>query len=129
MEKNLLSLSFLRQRKDAEIIYIDNASTDRTIGEITRLYPDITVFQNAENTGVSVARNQGIQKATGEYIWMLDSDTEVSETAINAMLAFMDKHPEAGLCGCKMYGQDGRVQPSCRKFPSIAGKIKTGLPV
>ncbi len=127
MEKNLLSLSFLRQRKDAEIIYIDNASTDRTIGEITRLYPDITVFQNAENTGVSVARNQGIQKATGEYIWMLDSDTEVSETAINAMLAFMDKHPEAGLCGCKMYGQDGRVQPSCRKFPSIAGKIKTGI--
>ena len=127
LEKNLLSLAFLQQRKDTEIIYVDNASTDHTISEIARLYPNITVIQNTKNKGVSIARNQGIRKATGDYIWILDSDTEVSEIALDVMLAFMDEHPEAGLCGCKMYGQDGCVQSSCRKFPSITGKIKTGI--
>jgi GT2 family glycosyltransferase len=124
LEKCLASLHFLLDDSRTEIIYVDNASTDETLSEIKRRYPGIILLENRKNTGVSVARNQGIRKASGEYIWLLDSDTEVQEASLAAMLTFMDTHPEAGLCGCKMYGQDGQAQDSCRKFPSVKGKLQ-----
>ena len=127
LEKNLASLAFFEKDTETEIIYVDNASNDETVSEIERLYPAVRLFRNTANLGVSKARNRGIRAATGAYIWILDSDTEVSEHAINEMVTFMDNHPEAGICGCKMYGQDGNVQPSCRKFPTISGKLKTAI--
>ncbi|MDR2139255.1 MAG: glycosyltransferase family 2 protein [Tannerella sp.] len=127
LEKNLASLHFLSCDPQVEIIYVDNASTDATLREIRRLHPHITVFENRSNAGISAARNRGIRAASGEYIWLLDSDTEASETSLAAMLSFMDEHPEAGLCGCKMYGQDGRIQNSCRRFPTMGGKLKAAF--
>ncbi|MDR1455105.1 MAG: glycosyltransferase family 2 protein [Tannerella sp.] len=127
LEKNLASLRFLYGDPQAEIIYVDNASADATLRETRRLYPQVTVLESRKNTGISVARNRGIRAASGEYVWLLDSDTEASETSLAAMLSFMDAHPEAGLCGCKMYGQDGRVQVSCRRFPTVGGKLKAAF--
>ncbi|MDR3268527.1 MAG: glycosyltransferase family 2 protein [Tannerella sp.] len=127
LERNLASLHFLLPDPQAEIIYVDNASTDNSVSEVRRLYPRVTVLENRKNAGISVARNQGIRRASGEYVWLLDSDTEASEPALATMLAFMDEHPEAGLCGCKMYGQDGQIQDSCRLFPTIGGKLKAAL--
>jgi len=127
LEKNLASLKFLKNEQETEIIYVDNASKDNTIIEIKRLYPFIRILRNSKNMGVSKARNQGIREATGKYIAFLDSDTEVTKEAINEMVTFMDNNPGAGICGCKMYGQDGKVQPSCRKFPTISGKMKAGI--
>ncbi|OAV68314.1 dTDP-Rha:alpha-D-GlcNAc-pyrophosphate polyprenol, alpha-3-L-rhamnosyltransferase [Bacteroidales bacterium Barb6XT] len=135
LEKNLASLHFLFQHPEAEIIYVDNASADGSVSMIQSLYPSVKIIENKVNTGVAVARNQGIRAASGEYLWILDSDTEATEEAFQAMLAFMESHPEAGLCGCKMYGQDGSVQDSCRPFPTVGGKLKaawriiTGRPV
>lgn len=127
LEKNLHSLLFLKDRPDVEILYVDNASTDDTISNIKAFYPSVQVYVNPENLGVSKARNQALGKASGDYFWILDSDTEVNETALNEMIAFMDTHSCAGICGCKMYGQDGTVQDSCRPFPSIKGKLQAGM--
>lgn len=127
LEKNLASLRFLGKNPEAEIIYIDNASTDGSIEKITTKYPAIQIIVNENNEGVSVARNQGLRRASGEYIWFLDSDTVVTEAALSGMIAFMEKNPDVGLCGCKMYGQDGKTQQSCREFPTIEGKLKSGI--
>ena len=127
LEKNLSSLAFLLNDANAEIIYVDNASTDETRSKIRSLYPSVIIIENTKNKGISVARNQGINRASGEYIWLLDSDTEITEPPLKVMLAFMDEHPDVGLCGCKMYGQDGQIQSSCRKFPTISGKLKAAI--
>jgi GT2 family glycosyltransferase len=121
------SLAFLLNDPQAEIIYVDNASTDETLSQIKRLYPGVRIVENRKNAGVSIARNQGIGLASGQYLWFLDSDTEITEASLMAMLKFMDENPGAGLCGCKMYGQDGQVQESCRKFPSVAGKLQAAV--
>ncbi|MDL2223849.1 glycosyltransferase family 2 protein [Bacteroidales bacterium OttesenSCG-928-M06] len=126
LKKNLKSLEFMTGYPDMEIIYIDNASTDHTINYIREYFPFVKTHTNSKNLGIAKARNMGIIKATGKYIWILDSDTEVTEKAFNFLYAFMEQHPEAGLCGCKMYGQDGSIQESCRLFPSIKGKLKAG---
>ncbi|GHT20469.1 glycosyl transferase [Bacteroidia bacterium] len=124
LEKNLASIAFLQNDPQTEIIYVDNASTDGAVDKIRRLYPNIIIIENSKNVGVATARNKGIRMARGKYLWFLDSDTEVSEIPLTTMLTFMDEHPEVGLCGCKIVGYDEKVQSSCRKFPTIAYKLK-----
>jgi GT2 family glycosyltransferase len=127
LERNLASLAFLCHDSQAEIIYVDNASRDGTLSKIKQFYPGILCIENAKNAGISVARNRGILKSSGDYIWLLDSDTEISAASLNVMLAFMDENPGVGLCGCKMYGQDGSVQESCRRFPTVGGKLGAAI--
>ncbi|GHS97569.1 hypothetical protein FACS189421_04600 [Bacteroidia bacterium] len=129
LDKSLASISFLDKNLDSEVIYIDNGSGDGSFLKTREHYPWVRVLKNNWNEGISVARNQGMKQAVGDYILLLDSDTEVTKEALDAMLAFMEEHPEVGLCGCKMYGQDGSVQDSCRPFPSIRGKIKAGFQI
>jgi GT2 family glycosyltransferase len=127
LERNFASLAFSFHDPQMEIIYVDNASTDGTVSKIKQRYPNIIIIENRKNTGISVARNQGINRASGKYLWFLDSDTEVTETSLSAMLRFMNENPDVGLCGCKMYGQDGSVQDSCRPFPSVGRKGKAAI--
>jgi GT2 family glycosyltransferase len=127
MEKCLASLSRASIPPENEIIYVDNGSEDGSVSRIADLYPHVKIIRNAQNKGVSVARNQGMKAASGEYLLLLDSDTEIISSALGDMVAFMDKHPEAGLCGCKMFGPSGIVHDSCRFFPTPKEKWKAGL--
>ena len=127
LEKCFASLSFLLNDETVEIIYVDNASADGTLQNVSACYPTVKTIENSSNKGVAKARNQGIKTAKGEYIWLLDSDTEVNETAFSAMLQFMESHKNTGLCACKLIGQDGKAQASCRRFPTIKGKLKAAL--
>ena len=127
LEKNLNSLSFLFNDDNVEIIYVDNASTDKTLSKIKVLFPSVILIENTKNRGISVARNQGINIASGEYIWLLDSDTEAEKRALDTMLSFMDENPDVGICGSKLFGQNGAIQASCRVFPTISGKLKAAI--
>lgn len=127
LEKCFASLSFLPNDETVEIIYVDNASADGTLQNISACYPTVKTIENSSNKGVAAARNRGIKMAKGEYIWLLDSDTEVNETAFSAMLQFMESHKKTGVCACKLIGQDGKAQASCRRFPTIKGKLNVAL--
>lgn len=127
LEKCFASLSFLLNDETVEMIYVDNASVDGTLQNISACYPTIKTIANSSNKGIAVARNQGIRMAKGEYIWLLDSDTEVNETAFSVMLQFMESHKNTGMCACKLTGQDGKAQASCRRFPTVKGKLKTAV--
>lgn len=127
LEKNLAALSFLEADTDSEIIYVDNGSQDHTIQKTKELYPHIKIIKNKKNNGVAVARNQALSKASGDYLWILDSDTIPTKEAMLTMLDFIKKRTDIGLCGCKMYGQDGKIQNSCRFYPTIGGKLKKAI--
>ncbi|RYE14643.1 MAG: glycosyltransferase family 2 protein, partial [Sphingobacteriaceae bacterium] len=59
-----------------EIIIVDNASTDGSSDAIKAVYKDVIVIENKVNTGGS-ARNLGFARATGEYLIMLDDDSNI----------------------------------------------------
>jgi GT2 family glycosyltransferase len=121
-----MSLSFIDIRLDNEIIYVDNGSGDGSFLKAKDRCPGIKILRNLWNEGVSVARNQGMKAAAGEYFLLLDSDTEITPGALEDMLAFMKEHPEAGLCGCKTFGPTGEIHDSCRPFPTLGGKLTAG---
>ena len=62
-----------------EIIVVDNNSEDGSIDLINTKFKDIVLISNKENTGFSVANNQGIKFAKGENILLLNPDTVVQE--------------------------------------------------
>ena len=102
-----------------EIIVCDNASTDGTDLMVKKEFPSVTFIQNGGNVGFAAGNNPGIKKASGRYILLLNSDTEVPEHTIATMVKFMDDHPKAGVSSCKLLLMDGTIDPAChRGFPT-----------
>jgi GT2 family glycosyltransferase len=102
-----------------EVIVCDNASEDGTEAMIHKEFPDVVFIQNGKNVGFAAGNNPGIRRARGRYIVLLNSDTEVSKSALGTMLQFMDTHPKAGAATCKLVLMDGSMDPAChRGFPT-----------
>ncbi len=79
--------SILAEATDAEVIAVDDASTDAS-GEILREYepdPRVVVVRLDHNRGLGPARNAGLDVATGEYLMFVDSDDWLAEGALPAI--------------------------------------------
>ncbi len=70
------------------------------------------------------ARNVGIEMATGEYVWLLDVDTEANALAFTTMIDYMETHPQVGICATKLLSDKGDAQQSCLKMPTLTHKFK-----
>jgi N-acetylglucosaminyl-diphospho-decaprenol L-rhamnosyltransferase len=101
-----------------ETIVIDNASTDGTAEWLAEAYPEVAVERLPRNVGVA-AREYGLRRARGRQTMFLDSDAALTEGALPAMVEALDRHPDWGLLGPRLVYDDGRLQPSCRRFPPV----------
>ena len=87
---------------------MDNASTDET-SEKLGLIQNINTIQNLENLGFVEACNAGVNAARGNYVLLLNNDTEVTPGWLEAMMApFTDER--VGAVGAKLIYPDGRLQ-------------------
>ena len=81
--------------KNPEFIFCDDVSKDRSveiIEEMTKGIPNVKIFKNTENRGISVRINQGIAAAEGKYIRMLDSDDIFPLDSTEKMIALAEKY-------------------------------------
>lgn len=101
-----------------ETIVVDNASTDDTREWIRRAHPDVRLVELDRNIGVA-ARDRGLELVRAPFAMFLDSDAQLTEGALPAMVAALEEHPEWGLIGPKLVYEDGRLQLSCRRFPPL----------
>ena len=111
-----------------EVIVVDNGSSDASLQVVEREMPCARVVQNQKNLGVARARNQGLALAHGRYILFLDSDAELASDSLHEMLRFMGTASSVGVIGPRLVYPDGRVQFSCRRFPTLQGKFLRQLP-
>ena len=112
----------------SEVIVVDNGSSDRTCSIVREAVPGVRLVSNPENRGVASARNQGIRLARGEYLLILDDDTVVQPGALDVLIRYMEAQPEVGLCGPRLTDADGKLQLSCRRFPTLIDKLARRLP-
>ena len=102
---------------EAEIIVVDNASTDKSEELIKAL--DVMHILLEENLGFSKANNIGLKEATGDAVLFLNPDTVVKQNTLKRCLEFLEKNPYAGAVGCKVVLPDGKLDKACkRKFPT-----------
>jgi GT2 family glycosyltransferase len=102
-----------------EVRVVDNASNDGTVEMLQEKFPYVRLIKNPYNRGVAPARNQILRQAQGRYIVFLDVDTCLLPGSVSALVKVMDQHPRAAIGGPKLVYGDGRLQLSCRPFPSI----------
>jgi O-antigen biosynthesis protein len=103
----------------AEVIVIDNNSSDNSIQYLQPLFPSMQFVANKENIGFAKACNQGIKLAQGNYILFLNPDTIVPEDCFTNCISFFESHHDAGALGIKMLDGSGNfLKESKRSFPS-----------
>ena len=85
----------------AEIIVIDNNSTDGSVELINLNYPDVKLIANKVNKGFSSANNQGIITVQSENILLLNPDTEIIDGSLDKMLDILKLQKDLCIIGPK----------------------------
>ncbi len=106
-----------------EVIVVDNASTERDPQGLKDLFPEIHLVKNTVNLGFAKGNNVGIALATGDYVLLLNSDTELVNNAILICLESIRSREKVAAIGCRLTFPDGKVQHSCQRFPSVRYKL------
>jgi len=101
-----------------EVVVVDNASADDAVAMVQARWPSVRLVRNGVNRGVAPARNQIFRMSTREFVIILDVDTVVHPGSLDTLVRTMRECPEAGIVGPRLVYGDGRLQLSCRPFPS-----------
>jgi GT2 family glycosyltransferase len=109
-----------QQGWSAEIIVVDNASTDGTVAMLQAEHPEVRLIANPENVGFTRGNNQGLAASRGRYVLFLNPDTEVEPTALQRLVQHAEQHPAVGIIGPQLHYADGSHQSSRRRFPTMS---------
>lgn len=128
--------SVLRQTyRHLEVILIDDCSPDSSILlaqdhiEQSPLSKDLhfVYLKHDHNRGLSAARNTGINAATGEYVYFLDSDDEITEDCIRILVAKVMKYPNVDIVQGNIlitWQQKAWMNFSCNQYPEYTDDPK-----
>lgn len=106
----LLSLEAAGYRDRAEVIVVDNASSDATPSGLKTEFPWVKSLRNEQNLGFAVACNGGANVAEGKYLVFLSNDTEVRKGWLESLIAAYEGEKGAGVVGSKLLYPDGSLQ-------------------
>ncbi len=119
----LTSIPRTMQGFKMEIFVIDNGSRDGSASEVKKTFPSVHLIENGKNLGFAKGANQGLRKASGRYVLLLNPDTRVKAQAIEGLVSFMETHPGVGISGAQLLKSDGSKQNSIANFPSLATEL------
>ncbi|MBL8859738.1 MAG: glycosyltransferase family 2 protein [Planctomycetes bacterium] len=106
-----------------EIIVVDNHSGDGSADAVAQAFPYVVLVRNEENRLYAAGNNQGVERATGRYVCLLNSDTEVVPGALDILVRFLAENPEYGAVSPRLNSFDGSVQRACTRFPGLLDVI------
>lgn len=128
-----------------EVIVIDNQSKDDSVEKIKKFFSKMEkeksnqvfsqLIQNKTNAGFSAANNLGIKASSGEYVFLLNSDTVLAEDALEKLVTVFEEHPiengtsslashhgeldRLGILAAQLQNPDGSTQPQGGSLPSL----------
>ena len=106
-----VTIEFLRslkeqEYKNLEVILVDNAPKEDFSSKFIKEYPGLIYLHSHQNLGFAGGNNLGIRKATGDYFFFLNNDTEVPSNTIEKLVESLDEIPNAGIICPLIYYYD-----------------------
>jgi len=117
IERCLSSLLAHSRMLTQEIIVVDNASKDGTPRVIQEKFEQIRLIGSQENLGFAQACNRGIEESRGQFLWLLNPDTELVNDAPSLLAQALVEKREAGIAGAMLYDGAGLPTVSYGDFP------------
>ncbi len=108
----------LESVRSYETIVVDHGSSDGTVAFVRERFPEVAIVEQ-ENRGLAYGWNAGVERTSGRYVLLLNSDAWLDEGAVEALAAFADANPSAAVVGPRLRYPDGRLQRSVRGFPTL----------
>jgi GT2 family glycosyltransferase len=92
----------LQAFRDFQILVVDNGSTDGSVAYLRDRYPEVSRLPLPSNLGFCGGNNRGVEATGGEYVALLNNDTEVAPTWLQSLVDALDRFPEVGFCASRM---------------------------
>lgn len=132
LELCVLSVQKAIQNIDAEIIVVDNNSSDDSCAMMKEYFPNVKLIENKTNFGFPKGNNIGVDQAKGEYICILNPDTVVAEDTFEKILnavtssatetsvemsnsKFQTPNSKLGIVGCRLIDGTGNFLPESKR--------------
>ena len=119
LSRCLASIYRAPSERTCEVFVVDDASSDGSPEMVRERFPQVRLIVNRENRGYAYSNNFAIAKSRGRFVYLLNSDTEVSSGALDYLASFLESHPDAGAVGSALYNSDGSVQASVKSLPTV----------
>lgn len=108
---------------EAELMVVDNGSTDGTADALAALVPPPRLVRAATNLGYGRAANLGARGASGSVLLFLNSDVTLTPEAVKALHAAFLAHPRAGAVGAFLLNPDGTPQHAADGIPTLLSEL------
>ena len=119
LEQCVVSVQKALVNLDAEIIVVDNNSSDDSCAMMKQLFPQIKLIENPVNVGFPKGNNIAVAEAKGEYICILNPDTVVAEDTFEKILNYVTlsgvEVSNTGIIGCKLIDGTGNFLPESKR--------------
>jgi GT2 family glycosyltransferase len=122
---------------DWRVVLVDNASGDNSVARFEAARQEhawawLDIVPAHENGGFAAGNNVALRRELAEprpadFFLLLNPDTLVRPGAVVALIDFMERHPAAGIAGCRLEERDGTPQRSAFRFPSLLSEVENGL--
>jgi len=112
-------LRSLRSEGVAEVVVVDNASSDGSVGAARAADRAVRVLETGANVGFGTAANRGVEATECDYVLVMNPDTVVEPGTVKALAEALDTDPGLAVVGPRMENVDGSLYPSVRRFPDL----------
>lgn len=122
--------------REGEVLVVDNASTDQTAKVLEKFGNKISLIKSEKNLGFAKGNNLAAKQAKGEYLFLLNPDTEITQPVFEKLIQFYNSNKarisssayeetsDAGIVAPKLIMLDGKVQASVKNLPTVIGAFK-----
>jgi N-acetylglucosaminyl-diphospho-decaprenol L-rhamnosyltransferase len=110
-----------------QVIVVDNVSQDGSAEAIRAAYPGVEVIERADRAGYGANHNLALAQAQGRHVLFLNDDAQVRPGAIDALVAYLDAHPQVAVAAPTLVHPDGSPQVSLWPAPSVRRDVLAAL--
>lgn len=112
-------IASLKKEGPAELVVVDNGSTDGSVDELRRQFPDIDVLDPGQNLGYGAAANRGVAATGSDLVLVCNPDLSISPGALAELATALESDPTVAVVGPTIRTSAGERYPSARQFPSM----------